>query len=276
MSAVLRVCRTEATRYAALSASGESLYARYADLNAVLQAALPETTAMVFAAPVVSADGSWIDWTTVLPGQPVPLSSLSGEARARVEALLRERLDAIRALAARLPDAGRADVLKRAAVDPGVDQVFVSNGQPVIVGWGQEGHFASAPLPRPVSSPGSVVSPAGAVPPVGAVVSRRSWWRWILAVVLALVVIAAVLLLLRRCAEDILPPAAETPPPVAVDPLDADDLRAKILAAEAEIRRRLSECPVPDARPVLPDAEPPQDVPQAEAPQVEPPQAVPP
>lgn len=72
MPTVFRVCRTESTRYAAQAAGGESLYGHHAAISAALRAALPETTAQMFARPVPSADGQWTDWTTELHGQPQP------------------------------------------------------------------------------------------------------------------------------------------------------------------------------------------------------------
>ncbi len=266
MSTVVRVCRTEAGRYAAVLPSGASLHARHAEIAAVLRASLPETTAHLFAQPMPSADGGSVDWVTPLAGQPVPLSDLPPDRRAAVEKALAERLAAIRALAARLPDKDAADLLRRAAVDPGAEQVYAMNGQPVVIGWGRAGSFAAAPPP---------------VPPVAAA-PRRSWWRWLLAVLLLLGLAAAALFLLRRCQET--PPPAD-PPPAAQD--DLDDLRARIRAAEDEIRRRLERCappkveqpkieeppkPVEPAKPTPPKV----DKPKAEAPKVEKPAAPPP
>ena len=232
MSAVVRVCRTEADRFAAVMPDGASLYTHHGEISALLRAALPETTAHLFARPMPASDGNSIDWVTPLPGQPVALSSLPRDERVAVEMLLTERLAAIRALAGRLPDATAANLLRRAAVAPGEAQVYVLNGQPVVIGWGQSGQFATVP-------PG--IPPV--VPPDVATAPHRSWLRWLLLLLLLLALAAAALLLLRRCQE--LPPPAEPPTAAAVDNLD--DLRARIRAAEDEIRRRLEQCAVPKA-----------------------------
>ncbi len=242
MSSAVRVCRTEAGRYAAATSSGAPLHARHAEIAALLRVALPETTAHLFAQPMPSSDGGFVDWVTPLPGQPVPLSALPPDQRVRVAALLTERLAAIRALARRLPDKTAAAVLMQAAVDPGADQVYAMNGQPVVIGWGQAGQFAPPPV----------------VPPVAvAAAPRRSWWRWLLAALLALALLATALLLLCRCDE--IPPPAVEPPAAATD--DLDDLRARIRAAEDEIRRRLELCVTPKA----------EEPPKIESPAVEPP-----
>lgn len=255
MSSIVRVCRTESGRYAAVLPSGASLHARHAEIAAVLRASLPETTAHLFAQPMPSADGGFVDWVTPLAGQPVPLSDLPPDRRAAVEKALAERLAAIRALAARLPDKDAADLLRRAAVDPGAEQVYAMNGQPVVIGWGLAGSFAAAPPPIP---PVAAAASVAAAP-------RRSWWRWLLAVLLLLGLAAAALFLLRRCEE--IPPPAEIPP-AAQDNLD--DLRARIRAAEDEIRRRLERCAPPKAEEPKAEEPPKVEVP----PKVEPPPKV--
>lgn len=258
MPTVFRVCRTESSRYAALTGAGDSLYAHHGAIAAALRAALPETTAQLFARPVPSADGAWTDWTTELHGQPQPLAALPPEAQAQAKAALAERLAAVRALGGRAENAGLADLIRRAAVDPGVEQVYVINGQPVIVGWGNAGVGAVPPVPPPVAP---VAAAAG---------GGRRWWRWLLGLLLLLALIAAVLLVLRRCEpEPPPPPAAEEPkapePPPAED---LSDLKARIAAAEAELKRRLEDCKPPEApKPV----EPPKAV---EPPKVEPPKTV--
>lgn len=251
MPTVFRVCRTESTRYAAQTAAGGSLYAEHGAIAAALRAALPETTAQLFARPVNSADGASTDWTTELPGQPQPLSTLPPEARAKAKTLLAERLAAVRALAARTPDAAVADAIRRAAVDPGVEQVYVVNGQPVVVGWGNAGVGAVPVVP--------------AAAPVAAAVAGRSWGKWLLGLLLALALIALALFLLRRCEPE--PP----PPPTAEEPKapepppedDLSDLKARIAAAEAELKRRLEACKPPEEPPKAvdpPKVEPPKPV----------------
>ncbi len=257
MSAVVRVCRTEAGRFAAVMPDGSPLHARHSEIAALLRAALPETTAHLFARPMPAADGKSVDWVTPLPGQPVALTALPRDERAAIEKLLAERLAAIRGLAGRLPDAAAADLLRRAAVDPGAEQVYALNGQPVVVGWGQSGQFATVP---PVVPP---VAPAAALAEAA---PRRSWLRWLFLLLLLLALAAAALFLLRRCQE--LPFGAE-PPAVADDNLD--DLRAKIRAAEDEIRRRLEQCAVPKAEePVPPEPQPKVEEPAQAAPAPQP------
>ncbi|MEA4837110.1 MAG: VWA domain-containing protein [Rhodospirillaceae bacterium] len=251
MPSVFRVCRTEAPRPSAAPAQDAPLHARYADIAASLRANLPETIAGLFAQPIVSADGGWIDWCTGLPGQPQPMASLPPDERARIAALLKERLESVRALAGRLPDPERADLLRRAAVDPGLDQVYVLSGQPVIVDWGRAGNGAAAIPAVPVPPP----APAAAAAP--AAVAATSRWRWWALAGLLLLILLAALFLLSRCAET---PPPVPPPAVAEPPKDdgdgLDELRAKIKAAEDEIRRRLDSCPVPPAPAPAPEIKP--------------------
>lgn len=279
MPTVFRVCRTDSKLYAAVTAAGDSLYAHYDALSRTLSAALPETTARLFARPVPTAGGAAVDWTTELNGQPTPLSALSPEDRGKAQALLAERLLSVRALADRTGDAVVADVLRRAAVPPGLDQVWVIGGQPLIVGWGHRGEGALPPPP--------VVPP----PPIPA---RRSWWRWLLWLLPLLLLLGLAAFLLQRCGGVDIPglpavtgafaPGGAAPP--AAEPAgneeDLSDLKARIAAAEAELRRRLDACATaapeaPAATAPAPEAPAPQAVPapKAEKPKPEKPAAVP-
>lgn len=165
----LRIARSEIGAYslpAGVTRPDREAYRRIVDS---LRRHLPPAVATVLAEPVVTADGRYIDWFTPLAGQPVPLSTLSGEARRRALKLLEDRLSTIRALAAR-PELIRSEelvrTLRQATTYPPEDVLYVVDGQPVVTFWG----YGELP-PDP--------------PPVTAGPQRSGWLRWFVTAVVA-------------------------------------------------------------------------------------------
>ncbi|AMW35797.1 VWA domain-containing protein [Haematospirillum jordaniae] len=236
MSVRVRLCCCEPTRWL-VGGEPDSLSYRqraWLELTAILSPAFPDTISGLFAEPLLSNDGKDLEWWSSLPGQPVLLSSLALPEQNRVRDLLFQRLELVRHLGERYRLSGNialADLIEKATVTPGFDQVIVQNGQPVIIGWGYVGSGLNLPASHNA----------------GPIASGRRWWLWLLAVLLLLLLIS---FFLHRC-DYSLPLSREE---VAQTPVSDDDqnaLIADILDAEREVMRRLAECRVPSQNAML-------------------------
>lgn len=129
-------------------------------LRMLLRRHLPPVTASLFARakPVAGQSGGVeqsgsidhferIEWYSDLAGEPVPLDDLADDERARILALIEDRLKSIRHLAARLEaaadtdppaDGPSVDLLRRAARYPHPNCIYVVAGEPVLTYWGLE------------------------------------------------------------------------------------------------------------------------------------------
>ena len=129
-------------------------------LRLLLRRHLPSVTASLFARakPATGQSGGVgqpgtiehserIEWYSELAGEPVPLDDLADDERARILALVADRLNSIRHLAARLEAAGdtdtpadvsSVDLLRRAARYPHPNCIYVVAGEPVLTYWGLE------------------------------------------------------------------------------------------------------------------------------------------
>jgi hypothetical protein len=129
-------------------------------LRMLLRRHLPPVTASLFARARPAAGQSGrvdqsgridhferIEWYSDLAGEPVPLDDLADDERARILALVEDRLNNIRHLAARLEaaadtdasaDGPSADLLRRAARYPHPNCIYVVAGEPVLTYWGLE------------------------------------------------------------------------------------------------------------------------------------------
>lgn len=234
MSVRLRLCHTDPGLWPAKAADGTP-YARqliWPQLTAFVARSLPETVVALFAEPVVQGHNNSTEWWSLLPGQPVPLLSLTKEEQGRVKDILLQRLDLVRHLGERYRVAGNrhaAELIVQASVTPGADQVMVQNGHPVIIGWGYPGagiqplHFADTPRD----------------------VRGRRWWLWFLFLMIMGMILAS---FLYSC-DHIWPVAGEIPKPSPI----ADTLINDILQAEDELRRRLEACSVSGLPSLPPD-----------------------
>ncbi len=129
--------RTTLSRESMLQVSGRSVLERHAALREVIAARVSEEAASLFAEPVLSRGNDeappTVSWYVPWPGEGRRLSSLSGELRARAEALLTQRLVAI----GELLDSPDYGLLAGAALHVGSeDDIWVVDGQPVLVNWG--------------------------------------------------------------------------------------------------------------------------------------------
>ncbi|MEE4109417.1 MAG: hypothetical protein V2I24_08720 [Halieaceae bacterium] len=127
-------------------------------LRMLLRRHLPPVTASLFARarPVAGQSGGVeqsgsidhverIEWYSNLAGEPVPLGDLTDDERARIVALVEDRLNSVRHLAARLESAAdtdppadgpKVDLLRRAARYPHPNCIYVVAGEPVLTYWG--------------------------------------------------------------------------------------------------------------------------------------------
>lgn len=119
-------------------------------LQTALRRYLSPATATLLAEPVLSADGSYIDWFTTLNGQPTRLDQLAAGQQNQARRLLQDRIGALADLAQKIgalePGTDLPDRLRQAATYPSDDTVYLIGGQPVITFWGYG--IPAAPTPE--------------------------------------------------------------------------------------------------------------------------------
>jgi hypothetical protein len=250
-------------------------------LRAALTPHVPGVTLSLLSEPVLSADNATAEWYSTLSGEPVPLSQLPDEARAKVAVVLEDRLQALRAQADRLAAGGRADLadaLRLAVQPPRPDMVYAVNGQPVLINWDRARQPAAAAIPVAAAAAAPAAAAAAAAVPAGAaaVAAGGSWGRWLL---LGLGLLALLGLLWFAWRSFGVPAVlsglhggASVVPPAAPTGADETALRAEVERLERELRARLDACPMPSTLttpPVLP-ASPVVEPPIVEPPVVEP------
>ena len=268
---------TAVSGFRPLGVHGQQVVDSHRQLAAVVNNRLGPEQAAIFARPERRDGGSEIDWYSDLEGPVRPLSELPESERHAIEEDLAAKVAQVRELGQEMADSeGGArtigEMLLRAVILPGPEQILTVGGRPVLVLWGFEpegqvpGYVPDFPKPLP--------APAAAVPPSAEVAALaagsgggwRGWLRWIL---LLLLLILLLLLLLRAC--EPLPPVIvenrlpdrDLGPELAEAEARGDALRAQI--AELEQRRddRLAYCIVPPEQDVTELPELPPELPPA-------------
>lgn len=176
--------------------------ASFSPFRTLLETYLPASIQNLYARPVIADDGA-VEWYSEINGQPRRLLDLSETEQSRARAVLEQRLDSVRALHQKLVQSGSEPevmmrLLQAASHSPAPEQVWVIDGQPVIVPPADGAPRAAA----------AATTAAAAVPAVAA----RRWWPWLLLLAL---LIALILLLLSRCSPLSEPAVPVTPAPPA-------------------------------------------------------------
>ena len=175
-----------------LIVAGNPAVEQYRALADLLFARGGRSVAALFAEPVLSKGNgsapSTVSWYTGFAGEGVRLSSLQAKERQRVEDLLRQRLGQAKGL---LDDPANAPLLGAALHVLEAKDVWVVDGQPVIVNWGmlsddaqrsqssRDAHFAATLgpyLPLPSAPPLSAAEwqEQASAPADGSATSRDS------------------------------------------------------------------------------------------------------
>ncbi len=236
MASRLRVARLDPSGYVAVSDEGAPAADLHQSLQAVIRRHLPAVNASLLAAPSPTADGRYVEWYSDLPGQPRKLTALPDAEQAAARALLKDRLDALRTFADRLPDldpgAGDlAESLRQALSYPGDDTVYVIGDQPVLTFWGYRPPAAAVPPPPPVAEP----VPAG---------PRAPRWPWLAGSLLALGLLAFVGW--WYSVDFRWPPWIDYKALIAAAEQDERALADRLAALEATIGGKLEECRLVD------------------------------
>ena len=176
--------------------------ASFSPFRSLLETYLPASIQNLYARPVIADDGA-VEWYSEINGQPRRLLDLSETEQSRARAVLEQRLDSVRALHQKLVQSGSEPeammrLLQAASHSPAPEQVWVIDGQPVIV-------------PPADGAPRAAAAATTAAAVVPAVAARR-WWPWLLLLAL---LIALILLLLSRCSPMSEPAVPVTPAPPA-------------------------------------------------------------
>ncbi len=157
-----------------VTADGQPVLERHADLSALLAERAGPETAALFAEPLVSHGNDEappsVSWYTTLPGEAVPLERLTPAERSRAERWLSDHLRPMRAMA---EDPGSANLVWGALTTLGQSDIQVVGDRPVITNWGLmldgNGANASTRTDHFARTLGSYVStpaqPVAAAPP---------------------------------------------------------------------------------------------------------------
>ena len=264
-----------------LGVRGEPLHNAAPQLRRVVRRRLGDAAADLLADPQPHESGQAIDWYADWQGPVRAVADLPSAEREAVLADVERKLADIRRLGDMLAghapkeDTGVIGLsLKLAARAPSPSFVFLVGGRPVIVAWGYEKDAAAALLPialprvperRPVLGPAQL-APARSLP--ATIPAAGIPWARTLALALPLLFLLIGAAWLLR---EILPvapgvaiatregPAALPPPEPGPDPipvlktsLSTEQSRARVLRvelslAEAELRRRITDCKPPEA-----------------------------
>ena len=202
--------------------------ASFSPFRTLLETYLPASIQNLYARPVIADDGA-VEWYSEINGQPRRLLDLSETEQSRARAVLEQRLDSVRALHQKLVQSGSEPeammrVLQAASHSPAPEQVWVIDGQPVIV-------------PPADGAPRAAAAATTAAAVVPAVASRR-WWPWLLLLAL---LIALILLLLSRCSPLSEPavPVTPAPPATPAEPVKPETTPAP----QAPVKPTKAVCP---------------------------------
>lgn len=124
----------------------------YAQIVSMLEKSLSKEHALLFAEPVHQATGEYTDWYAAREGTATPLLQLPEEEQQAVKKRIAMLGADIKDLADRLKaDPGQArqirgNVLAQAMICPGLEYIYVVDGNPVLTCWGYEpGGFGALP-----------------------------------------------------------------------------------------------------------------------------------
>lgn len=131
--------------------------ALHRELQTLIRRHLPEAAAAVLARPVLTPDGTTLEWFSNLPGQPVALRDVPASRRDLVRTRLRDHLDSLSRLAAAArqgsPDEHAIARQLSAATDyPDESFVYAIGDEPVVTFWGFVWNRDSGSLPMLVTS----------------------------------------------------------------------------------------------------------------------------
>ncbi len=141
MPSSVRIARVDVRRYRLLTSDFTNRQALHRELTLTIRRHLPEVTASLLALPILSEDGTSVDWYSDLAGEARPLASLPAAQRKLVQDKLQDRLSSLRRLAEELPRRVRgaeelAAKLLMATHYPGDEQLYLVGNEPVITFWG--------------------------------------------------------------------------------------------------------------------------------------------
>ncbi|MBP2312698.1 VWA domain-containing protein [Azospirillum soli] len=170
----IRIARTPRTLYTALVRNGEPVIDSATLILKRLRGELPSAWGMLLAEPRQSVDT--IDWWGEGLGNPTPLHAVPAHERAKLLAVLKERLEHVRSIAerARAGNPELAELIRLATQFPDDSCVYSVAGQPCVIFWGHAtagaallvsatataAPVATGAAPPPVSAPQNTASPA--------------------------------------------------------------------------------------------------------------------
>jgi hypothetical protein len=202
-------------RYRALGLAGDPVWRAAPQLRAAIAQRLSREHADLLAIPEADPSGRRIDWYAPFDGEVRRLADLGEAERAQVAATV-QRLHADLAVLADSMEAPQrsgaernfARLLRHALTAPGEETLYVVDGKPVMAFWGFSADAAlpgsflvaapAVPIPAAAAAaavPEAVLATAPAVP--RAIVTRSTWWQWLLLALLLLFLLAGLAWLVR-------------------------------------------------------------------------------
>lgn len=141
MPSSVRIGRVDIRRHRLPTSDFAHRQALHRELTLTIRRHLPEVTASLLALPILSEDGTSVDWYSDLAGEARPLASLPAAQRKLVQDRLQDRLTSLKRLADELPRRVRgseelAAKLRVATHYPGDEQLYLVGNEPVITFWG--------------------------------------------------------------------------------------------------------------------------------------------
>ena len=202
-------------RYRALGLAGDPVWRAAPQLRAAIAQRLTREHADLLAIPEVDPSGRRIDWYAPFDGTVRRVADLGDAERAEIQAKV-HRLHADLATLAESMEAPQRSsaernfsrLLRNALTAPGEETLHVVDGKPVMTFWGFSADSAlpgaflpSAPIvPKPIAPvaamPEAVLASAPAIAPA-MIVSRGTWWQWLLLALLLLLLLAGLAWVLR-------------------------------------------------------------------------------
>jgi hypothetical protein len=196
-------------RYRALGLAGDPVWRAAPQLRAAIAQRLSREHADLLAIPEADPSGRRIDWYAPFDGEVRRLADLGEQERSTIATTV-QRLHADLATLAESMEAPQrsgaernfARLLRHALTAPGEETLYVVAGKPVMAFWGFSADAAlpgaflpSAPIvPKPIAPvaaamPEAVLASAPSIAPA-MIVSRGTWWQWLLLALLLLGLLA--------------------------------------------------------------------------------------
>ena len=289
------ISSTKRGSFEALRFQGILATESYAQLQSMVKNSLSDEHALLFAEPVHERFGDHTDWYSDRSGKAERLIDLSEEEQQPIKKRIASLAEDVKQLADDLSSDDsqakriRGNILKLALLCPGVENVYVIDGQPVIIAWGfapagagaepedliRLGTAASLGSEVPKVSEPDAPPPSAAPPPSPAPASGIRWLGMVSSLLLGLLAALALYFLLCMlfgpsgcvspgslpdwCSGPLCPRGTPAASSLLAAKEQEQELQSRLDALKAELAEKMAQCPrtppSPDETPapIVPD-----------------------